>query len=580
MKKVGIIIALIFVPALAILPLLSSGYFNMHDIQHPVRLFLLNKGISQGYLYPRWVDDLGFGFGYPLFNFYPPLIYYIAEFFVRLGFSIIDSIKLMLIFGFILGGFSSYLYARLYFSRRYSLLVSIFFTYTFYHAITIYVRGAFAEFFSYSLFPLVAYFLHKIINKPSLLRIMGLGVSFAFLLLCHPLIAFPSIFFVGAYFLLTIFFSKNWFKTWISQLAGLILGLGLSAFFWLPSLLEKKYTLVEDILTRELYNYQLHFVKLKQLYYSPWGFGGSTAGVEDGFSYQVGKYYLLFLAISIVSGIILSLKRPKFKIRKTLLLVGFNLGLLIFSYFMSLPYSQFIWDRVKYLWYLQFPWRFFTFANFYLSVVGVSVFLWLDSIIKNKFWRKISQSFLLFMVLVLVYKYHLLFRPQTTYQTTDQQLTNLRQRQWLISKTSFEFVPKGVTTKKNELGVTTLAIDEKDLPKKSFKIVRGKATVKGQKNNFQEKQYLVNAKTKTVFQLNTYYFPGWQAFINKKPLLISNNNSMRLIRVTLPKGKHLLNFSFKQTLVRKFADHLSLLSFAVLTISMAVALRRKPQRLS
>src|SRR3989344_4879510 len=85
------------------LRILNNNYFSMHDDQHITRLFLLDQGLKQGYLYPRWVGGLGFGFGYPLFNFYPPLIYYIGELFHILGFSLIWSIKLDFISGFYLG---------------------------------------------------------------------------------------------------------------------------------------------------------------------------------------------------------------------------------------------------------------------------------------------------------------------------------------------------------------------------------------------------------------------------------------------------------------------------------------------
>ena len=77
------LIVLIIITALAIVGLLNNQYFSIHDDQHIARLYLLDQAIRQGDLYPRWVGGLGFNFGYPLFNFYPPLIYYVAEFFQR-----------------------------------------------------------------------------------------------------------------------------------------------------------------------------------------------------------------------------------------------------------------------------------------------------------------------------------------------------------------------------------------------------------------------------------------------------------------------------------------------------------------
>ena len=570
-------IVLFLIPFLAILPLLSAGYFTHHDIQHPVRLFLLKQGWEQGYWFPRWVGDLGFGFGYPLFNFYPPLIYYVAGFFSLFGVSIIGSLKLMLLTGFLLGALASYLYGRLIFSQRTSLVVAALFTYTFYHAITVYIRGAFAEFFSYSLFPFVAFFLHGLIIRPSIKKIIGLAISFALLILCHPLIAFPSLIFIAAYFLLAFVLSKNWIMSWLKMAAGLLLGLGLSAFFWLPSLIEKQLTLVDDILTKELFSYRLHFVEVKQLFYSPWGFGGSVSGVEDGISFQLGRYYWLFLLLSFLSFIWLFLKK-KNSLKKPLLIIFiFNFSLLFLSYFMSLSWSRIFWDKIKYLWYLQFPWRFFTFGSFYLSLVAAAIFELVPKLFKSAALKKGSETLLIILTVILVVKYSQLFKPQVVYQTTDQKLTNLNQRQWVISRTSFEFVPKGIATKKNEFGVTTLAIDKKDLPKASYQLLKGQAKVTQLENRFSHKTYLINAKSPISFRLNTYNFAGWQAFLNDQEIKINDQNKLKLITVSLPKGKATLRFIFKNTLVRTIGNWLSLISVGLVVISMVVSLKKKRQ---
>ncbi len=61
-----ILLFIITIPA--ILSMMNSSYFTMHDDQHIARLFLLDTGIKQGTFYPRWVDlVLGFGLGYPSF---------------------------------------------------------------------------------------------------------------------------------------------------------------------------------------------------------------------------------------------------------------------------------------------------------------------------------------------------------------------------------------------------------------------------------------------------------------------------------------------------------------------------------
>src|SRR4030042_3944603 len=89
---IGILLILIFP---TILPLTKPGFFTMHDDQQVVRLYELDQALAAGQFPARWVKDLGFGYGYPLFIFYPPLVYYLGEVFHLLfGATYILSIKL------------------------------------------------------------------------------------------------------------------------------------------------------------------------------------------------------------------------------------------------------------------------------------------------------------------------------------------------------------------------------------------------------------------------------------------------------------------------------------------------------
>ena len=48
-------------------------YWNMHDDMQLVRQLEMDKCLKDGQIPCRWTPDLGYGYGYPLFNFYPPL---------------------------------------------------------------------------------------------------------------------------------------------------------------------------------------------------------------------------------------------------------------------------------------------------------------------------------------------------------------------------------------------------------------------------------------------------------------------------------------------------------------------------
>ncbi len=203
------IIILIIITALAVVGLLNNQYFTIHDDQHIARLYLLDQAIRQGSMYPRWVGSLGFNFGYPLFNFYPPLIYYVAEFFHLIGFNLLWSLKLMIVTGSFFSSIGIYLLGKRFFDKKTGLLAATLFTFFFYRAITIYIRGSWAEFFAMSILPFVFLGLDDIYRKKSLKSTLLFSLSLGFLILAHPLIAFPTLFFIGLFFIYYFFCSKN-----------------------------------------------------------------------------------------------------------------------------------------------------------------------------------------------------------------------------------------------------------------------------------------------------------------------------------------------------------------------------------
>lgn len=550
MKKRTLLFELLLILIITIpsfLSLLNKFYFSMHDDQHIARLYLLDQGIKQGYLYPRWVDMLGFNHGYPLFNFYPPLVYYVAEILHLLGFSFIWSIKLTFILGFFIAAIGVYFLVKKIAGQTAALLSSVLYTYFFYHAVLIYVRGALAEFFALAIIPFVFLSLQK--------NSLWFGISFAFLILAHPLIAFPMLFFLGFYLIFFLIFSKKNKVQFLKRLIiGGLLAISLSAFFWIPSIVERKFTLIDNILTRELANYKIHFIYLQQFLYSPWGYGGSIAGPFDGMTFQLGKIPIFLVVAAFVLSFVY-FKKKKFS--NDLLYFYFFLLLLLFSLFMTTQFSSFIWDNIKYLWYLQFPWRFLAFAGFFIAVCGSYAVFFLQKFVKR---NSIIVITVIIFITAIVGSYQRYFRPQRYLLADDKRLTSFEEIAWRVSRTSHEFVPKGAKITKSELGTTILDIKKEQISKSPYDVVYGEAGIIQIKNQFADKYYVLNAKTQTRFRLNTFNFPGWSAYLDNKKISIDDSNQYKLITVDIPEGSHKLTFVFEDTPIRKFANALSILT--------------------
>src|SRR3989339_1073779 len=155
MKKTLLVVLLLTLPAFAWL--IQPGYFPMHDDLQTTRLMEMEKCFRDGQIPCRWVLDLGYGFGYPLFNFYPPLPYLIGLPFRFMGLAYIDAIKIVGILGFVLCALNMYLLGRQLWGKKGGIISSLVYTYAPYHSVDLYVRGAMNEFWAMAFFPAIFY---------------------------------------------------------------------------------------------------------------------------------------------------------------------------------------------------------------------------------------------------------------------------------------------------------------------------------------------------------------------------------------------------------------------------------------
>ena len=103
----------LWVPLLIMIPvmwaLLPGGLPNTADGPvHFIRSVELVHGWEDGVLVPRWAQNLGYGYGLPLFVYAPPLPYYLSAFFHSLGLSLEAAFKLMMLAGILSGGYGAY----------------------------------------------------------------------------------------------------------------------------------------------------------------------------------------------------------------------------------------------------------------------------------------------------------------------------------------------------------------------------------------------------------------------------------------------------------------------------------------
>ncbi len=513
-------------------PLLSKGYFTMHDDTQVGRVIVMGRALRNGQFPVRWVSELGYGYGYPLFNFYGPLPYYVGGGLYAAGVDAIVATRMMMGVGMMLAAVFMYVLGQFLFGRFAGMLAAVLYAYAPYHAVQLYVRGAVGELWAYALLPLfiLGVFLggHRALRKGGA-WIGGLGL--AGVILSHTIMGYITVVFYGIGLVLytVILLFKRQF-----HFSLLAIGLGLSAFFWLPAAAEMGYTNVAGQIGTTA-NFRDHFVCLPQLWNSLWGYGGSAPGCIDGMSLKIGKLHVLLGALGLVIAT-LRLKRDFWK-HPLGLISAIGLG----STVMVTSFSQTAWEFLPGFAFVQYPWRFLTGIAFAASLLGASVLLW----VSHRWVRVIALTIFILVTILLNAK---LFVPQITYDKPESFFESEEELSWRVSKVSDEYLSGAFLRPQQPRGVARgILVSDKN---------RGLAVETEIDSGIYAKLH-VQVPSSMEVTLARGYFPGWRYWVNGVRQNARIENGLPVI--TVPAGGSVMEMRFSDTPVRVIGNILSIL---------------------
>ena len=534
----------------SILPLFRQNFFKMHDYTHVARLQQLDQALKDGHFPVRWSKDLGWGYGMPLFNFYAPLPYYVAEIFHLIGFSFLNAIKIIFGLTFFIGFVGMFLLAKEFWGKYGGLLAGLAFVYSPYRAVDFYVRGALGELFAISLIPWAIWAVYMVVKKRTNKYLSISAFILACLFLSHTvltLISFPILLIIGLFFVLLF---KDKLKGLLYVLASFILSLGLACFFLIPAFFEKDFTKVGDLIGG-FSHYGHHFLYFRQFLSGNWGYGGSVDGIDDLMSFHLGKGHLLLVFITIAF-VLFAFIQNRFKlkvIKKYSIIILFSL-LSLFLAFLTTYHSKLIWDAVPLMAFIQFPWRFNSLIIVFIGFLSGGGCLF----IKKKFGNRAVLVYLILSILMLLKLNVCYFRPEEYINPNDFYYTDEALIRENISGVIPDYIP---TWFKQEVGL---------VPKEEVKSVSGNPQIKIIESKTNKLFLEVETDKPSVIQVNRFYFPGWQVKVDSIKEEI-NYQDHGLIEFSISKiGKFFVEISFKDTIVRKISNFISMISFVLLIL--------------
>ncbi len=504
-------IALVLLSLLFTWPYFKPGLPKTDD---SVSMVLRSSGFHQsfldGHIPVRWIQRLNENYGYPVTNFLYPLPFYLAEPLNILGFSSLQSIKIIFVLSTVISTLTMYWWTKSKTKTRPAFLAALVYTYSSYRFIDLFQRGSIGESVAFSILPLIFLFIDKYTQSKKFTQLTLSSICFGLLITAHNTLALIFSPIIALYFIIQLKPLKSsinqkliYFSTWLT------LSISLSAFFWLPALFDLQYTRSSLI---------------------------QIAQVEDFFASpiqllnQIGLLSLVIIAISLVK--VKSLTSRFFVIVS---IVSILIQVSIFS-----P----IWHILPLEKLVQFPIRFnavLVFATAYLTGQ-------ITSLKKNRYHLFLTSIAIIAIVLSSYFSLYNTFKVQS-----DQFPQGYFEANFDTSTNQKEFTPKYVKTDPTTFAPTPFTIDD---PLQTHQIITTNIST-------QEKYLQIKLINDIDITFNTHYFPGWKLYIDGNPTTNYQTTQAGTIKLNLPSSKRQdklteVKLVWEETPLRNFANYLSL----------------------
>ncbi|MBF0490758.1 MAG: hypothetical protein HQL15_09140 [Candidatus Omnitrophica bacterium] len=505
--------------------------------------------LGHGQWMVRWVPDLYFGYGYPVFNFYPPVFYMLGALIADLGIGIVMAFNVSMFIVFFLSGCTMYLFARELWGREGGLISAMAYMFAPYHIVDLYVRTTAAETTSFIFLPLILWSFYKLQQTSRKRYVVFSSLSCAGLLLTHnitSIIFFPLAFvYIGL-----LYWPYSSYVRIMSLLRGflaLAVGTGLAAFFWLPAFVEKKFVHI-DVLTKGSEDFHKNFLSLKQLVSPVWGYN-LPHDVEPTMSCQVGLVHILMVLI-----VLMGIKKLAGQGAQLMAQGVFFMMVLAGAIFLTLPCSLVIWQHISLLQFLQFPFRFLILVVLAVSVIAGGIVVLAGP--RNLFIISMAAGLMIFLANFSYCHPRATFNYDLSVTNTDPEriLSNL------VPQDGGDYIPIWV---KN--GLKGLPSSK---PAQKLQALTDGQVLDSNKISPLRYRFKVRSQQLSIFCFHSFYFPGWMVDVDGRGTNILKDNPLGLIIFQCPEGVHDVDIYFGTTPLRRTALEITVGSLVLLVLML------------
>lgn len=536
---------------------------------HIFRLHELTLLIQGGEWYPRWAPNFYHGYGYPIFNYYAPLTYYLGlPVTLWAAFDAVLGVKFVFVLGLLLAAIGMYGFVRDNWGRTAGFVAAAVYLYAPYvQYVDPHARGVLAESFSLGLFPVALWALDRVRRGGGPWAWSAAVLTVAGVILSHNLMGllFFGVFFAWAGWGLVAANLRLGGKWGVARsgrvFAALLLGVGVAAFFWLPVYLERDAVNLNTLIGEgDNYDFRTHFLSLRELLAPSllldWG------ATEPAFRFNLGVAQWLLGGVGVA---LLLTRRMKARAHAAF----FALALVVLL-FLMLPVSTPLWEAIPLLPFFQFPWRLLGAAAALLAILAGAATAVLLDWAPDRRLRAVLPALLVALPLLLA-----LPLSQPAPWPDFGEVNTLRmsliehEGRWLGTTSTSDYLPATVEMTPERKGSVVAGYYEgQPVDRINRATLPEDAVVETERIRPLHMRYLVDAPRKMRLRLFLFDFPGWQVTIDGDPVETELGRPEGFIVVPVPAGEHVVDVRFGTTTARTVASGITFVSVGLMLLGV------------
>jgi hypothetical protein len=433
------------------------------------------------------------------------------------------------------------------FLRRFGLLPAAMsaalFALTPYVIFDAFVRAAYAEFAAIMLAPGVLWATDRVLRDGRVGAAPIGALVGGFMIVTHlpTVVVFAPVF--VAYALFVVISGQTTAGRVASLAAAGVVAAGVASFYLVPALQELPLVAVSRLTTGYL-DYRSHFLEPWQWVTGSWGYGLSVEGANDDLSFQIGIVQCVVIVVAAVYAVRLTRRRRA----RPALEIGFWLGVIGVSLFLTSPASEPVWSAIAPLTYLQFPWRALMVVPIACAVLAARLL----SVIPSP----TLQALVVIAIVSLQYQLSNEYLRPSGY--IDARRMNIDDPRWACSRDAkvWAFLDRGFTP--------LVAEEEppRGLGRWSARTV-GPADIVEVAAADHRLALLVRSAADVELQVHSRAFPGWRVLVAGKSADVRIEEPYGFMTVRVPPGEHLVEARFENTRLRRNANYVTAVSMGL-----------------